>query len=180
MVEQRCKNEARKLHARERARLQSYIDDELDPYTQNHYLFENLANRRNRVLKESILLALQDGTTSHSDSAKNKDAIKMIVTSVFERNQKKSVDEHVAEEMEAVLELYGKVALKRVVDVVPMSCRTIFRTAPDCIRQSLDEVTDTELACLMKDSDAFLQKHRELTLKQEELQKGLELLASVL
>jgi hypothetical protein len=51
------------------------------------------------------------------------------------------MEEHVAEEMEAVLDAYGKVAMKRLIDVVPIKCRRICRETPDAtIRAALDTI----------------------------------------
>eukprot|EP00187_Rhodella_violacea_P010052 CAMPEP_0174894366 /NCGR_PEP_ID=MMETSP0167-20121228/9012_1 /TAXON_ID=38298 /ORGANISM="Rhodella maculata, Strain CCMP736" /LENGTH=70 /DNA_ID=CAMNT_0016133429 /DNA_START=116 /DNA_END=328 /DNA_ORIENTATION=- len=69
-----------------------------------------------------------------------------------------------AEEKEAALDAYGKLALKRVIDFMPMGCRTMFVEAPDMIREGLDGVKNEELAFLMQDSEAFRSKYRELEL----------------
>jgi hypothetical protein len=72
-------------------------------------------------------------------------AIKTIMDGVFERIRQKSVEEHMAEDMEIVLESYGKVATKRVIDRTPMICWEIFRSLSDSIQENLWNATDDTL-----------------------------------
>jgi len=78
------------------------------------------------------------------------------------------------------LDTYGQVALKRVIDLVPMICRAMFREVPEAFRERLDLVQDGELAFLMQDSETFRSKRRELELEEQELQKGLDLFAKLM
>jgi len=157
LVQNRAKLEVQKLYERKKSRLNNYLFEEMDPYTQNHYLFENLSKKRSERLKKELRTALGNvrvpaGTTTHSkrnqantmkqDQANTMEQVNRIVEAVFDRNQKKSIDEHVAEEMEAVLDAYGKVTMERFIDLVPMSCRRIFRGSPDAIRQAFDGIGD--------------------------------------
>jgi hypothetical protein len=172
LVEQSAKEELRNLLQQERVNLKNYIEDELDPYTQNHYLFENLSKKRNERLQHELILAL-------SGVACSEQQVHTIVNAVFERNQAKSVDHHVAEEMEAMLDAYGQVAMKRIVDYVPMLCRRIFRHSTDAIRRSFDKVTDVDLTRLMEDSHAFRQKYHDLEAEVAEMEKGLALFSQL-
>jgi hypothetical protein len=173
LVEQRAKEELQNLLEQERANLKNYIEDELDPYTQNHYLFENLSKKRNKRLQDELILTLRDGTTFTSQQ------VHTIVNAVFERNQAKSVDDHMAEEMEAALDAYGQVAVKRIIDNVPMLCRRIVRHSTDAIRRSFDKVTDADLARLMEDSHTFRQKFHDLEAEVAEMEKGLALFSQL-
>ena len=187
LVQNRAKLEVQKLYEREKSRLKNYLFDEMDPYTQNHYLFENLSKKRSERLKKELCIALGNapvlaapGKTVEAIQANTMKQSNTIVEAVFERNQKKSIDEHVAEEMEAVLDAYGKVAMKRFIDLVPMSCRRIFRGSPDAIRQAFDGIGDNELQSVLRDDRAFRQGHKEMELQVSEMEKGLTLFSSVL
>ena len=187
LVQNRAKLEVQKLYEREKSRLKNYLFDEMDPYTQNHYLFENLSKKRSERLKKELCIALGNapvlaapGATVEEVQANTMKQSNTIVEAVFDRNQKKSIDEHVAEEMEAVLDAYGKVAMKRFIDLVPMSCRRIFRGSPDAIRQAFDGIGDNELQSVLRDDRAFRQRHIEMELQVSEMEKGLTLFSSVL
>ena len=46
-------------------------------------------------------------------------AVQVTMESVFERNRLKVVEDYMAEEMEIVLESYGQIATRRVLDRIP-------------------------------------------------------------
>jgi predicted transcriptional regulator len=99
---------------------------------------------------------------------------------VFERIRQKSVEEHMAEDMEIVLESYGKVATKRVIDRTPMICWEIFRSLSDSIQENLWNATDDTLAASMQDTAEFAEKYKQLTEELEEMNKALTIFQSVL
>jgi hypothetical protein len=113
--------------ALEKRHLEEYITDEMDPNNQNDSLFEKLRQNRNWSLKTELKTALagvggniQSNDTPTAAGDKVKGQVGTIIDAIlFDRNQQKSVDEHVAEEMEAVLDAYRKVAMDRLIDCVP-------------------------------------------------------------
>ena len=50
----------------------------------------------------------------------NRSAVETMVRNVFGRNQARSMDDHMSEEMQHALDAYGKVAVKRFINAVPM------------------------------------------------------------
>ena len=175
--ENQCRTVAEELVADARKQIHRHLEIEKHPYTQDDVLFDNLAQARNRGLKRELEIALkldQEGIVYDSQ------AIKTIMDGVFERNRQKSVEEHMAEEMEAVLEAYGYVATKRVIDRTPMICWEIFRSLSASIQESLWSVTDDTLNKCMQESPEFAKKYQALSEELEEMNKALEIFGSLL
>ncbi len=79
-------------------------------------------------------------------------AIKVDADGVFGRNR--PVEVCMAEEMEIVLENYGLVATRRVMDRSPMICCALFRMLAKSVQESLWDVTDEMLVhCTQKTFD---------------------------
>jgi hypothetical protein len=49
-----------------------------------------------------------------------------------------------SEEMQHALNAYGKVAMKRFIDTIPMICVKVLQSFPDRINSALSEAIDTE------------------------------------
>jgi GTPase SAR1 family protein len=177
LIKQQSIRVAQALLIEAQKQMNSHLDMEQHPYTQDDVLLENIAAARHISLKRELEVALrldQDGVEFDTG------AIKAIMESVFDRVRAKSVDQHIAEEMEIVLESYGKVATKRVVDRTPMICWEVFRSLVPAIQESLWSITDTELDQSMEDSDDFLQQHKTLTEELEEMNNVLSIFQSLL
>ena len=90
-----------------RGELEKLIRREQKPYTQNHSLFETVSRLRSERLMEEVLSTLDAhcGTIgSETIQAPSPDSLNSAVRSVFERNQRKSIDEHMAEDMQNACE----------------------------------------------------------------------------
>lgn len=89
--------------------LQKLLHRECTPYTQNHYLFENVSKLRTERLMNEVLSTLTHhcGTGAKMQQEASPDNLQLAVRTIFETNQKKSVDEHMAEEMQNALDGYG-------------------------------------------------------------------------
>lgn len=74
------------------------LDIDMTPYTQNHYLFEVINKKRNSELQQRIIRQLKNIKTFNCDEAKSTAII--TVNSAFPANECKSVDEHLAQELE--------------------------------------------------------------------------------
>lgn len=79
-----------------------------------------------------------------------------------------------------VLESYGKVATKRVIDRTPMICWEVFRSLTDSIQENLWNATDDTLAESMQDMPEFAEKYKQLTEELEEMNKALHIFQSIL
>jgi Dynamin family/Dynamin central region len=161
-----------------REKVEDYLRRESQPYTQNHYLNENVARLRSKRLEESLIEALaldsEPGGTGNDSVAKS--SIKSVIKGVFERNQKKSVDEHMGEDMQHALDAYGKVAMKRFIDVVPMLCGDVLQNFPDVINKELCQVSDEELEKFVSVASDDLAKRTNLKRKFDELEHGLQVM----
>lgn len=173
--EKQCRAVAEELIREAQKQIHKHLEIEKHPYTQDHLLFENIAQTRNRGLKRQLEAALKLDQEGVYDTQ----AIKAIMDGVFERHGQKSVDEHMAEEMEIVLEAYGQVATKRVIDRTPMVCWEIFRSLSLSIQESLWNVTDDTLNKCMQESSEFAKTYQSLTEMLEEMNKALEIFETV-
>lgn len=148
-----------------------FIEREKIPYTQNHYLFENLSKLRTQRLMDEVLSSV----ASHSKSDnKDSDALSSAIQDIFERNQKRSVPDHMAEEMQHALDSYGKVALKRFVDTVPMICAQIMQRFPRMVEDILSDVVDSDIEGLVVAPQGAIDKMDELKKEIETLEKGID------
>ena len=81
-----------------------------------------------------------------------------------------------SEEMEIVLESYGKVATKRVIDRTPMICWEIFRSINNSVQESLWNITDKELEESLQDTVDFVEMHKVLSKELEEMNKAMAII----
>lgn len=150
---QQCRKVAEDLIQQAYQQVESHLMVEKQhPYTQDHNLFQNMAHARHANLKRELEVALRldpepqhqqqqsqvkltNGKNTSSSSAMNTSrvAIQSILDEVFERHSKKSVEDHMAEEMEIVLEAYGSIATRRIMDRTPMICWQVYRSVSERI-----------------------------------------------
>jgi hypothetical protein len=127
------------------------------PYTQNHYLFENINKKRNEHLQRKVLNLIKSMESQGTNQMK---VLHTAVAAVFAANEKKSMTRHVAEEMETILDAYGKVAAKRIIDQVPMLAQKLTREILCMLEKRLGNVTDELLQSIIRDRPEFLQQHQ--------------------
>jgi hypothetical protein len=173
LVERQCRKAAEDLMTQANKQVVSHLDIEKHPYTQDNELFENISAARHRGLKRELESALRLEQGGVFDTQ----AIKVIVDGVFARNR--PVEDHMAEEMEIVLESYGQVATKRVIDRSPMICWEVFRSLAKTVQESLWDVTDEMLVhCTQKTLDNE-EKYRAISEELEEMSKALSIFESI-
>jgi GTP-binding protein EngB required for normal cell division len=145
----------------------SFIERERTPYTQNHYLFENLSKLRSqRLLEEVLASVVGSGEIDRS-------AVETIVRNVFGRNQARSMDDHMAEEMQHALNPYGKVAVKRFIDAMPMIFIKIIQSFADKINCALCEVMDADIDHLVSAPHDRVRAMKDWERKIQTLDKGI-------
>jgi hypothetical protein len=177
LIKQMSGRGARALLIDAEKQVNDHLAMEKHPYTQDDVLLANIASARHRGLKRELEVALRlDQEDVNFDTA----AIQTIMEGVFERNRSKSVELHMAEDMEIVLESYGKIATKRVIDRSPMICWEVFRSLVPTIQETLWNITDAELEQAMADTEEFTEKHKALTEELEEMNKALNIFQSLL
>ena len=125
-----------------KADLEKLLSMNQSPYTQNHYLFENIQKQRNQALQTKLIMMLEN---NQGDSA----ATVAIVKAAFNETSKMGMDDYVADEMQIFLDSYGKVAAKRIIDEVPMLLIQQSKSIDDTIRSIINEVSDDQLKELM-------------------------------
>lgn len=78
-----------------------------------------------------------------------------------------------AEEMQHTLNSYGKVALKRFIDNVPMICIAIMQNLANRMNDILSEVTDKEIEHLVMAPPDIVDTMNTLKRKADTLDKGI-------
>jgi interferon-induced GTP-binding protein Mx1 len=136
-----------KLTEEAREKIEDFIRREQTPYTQDEDLIRNLNALRTKRLKDEILtmMDVEMVTTLWEDSDSSETIARRLhdmVTEVFDRNNARELDDHMAEEMQHILNAYGKIARKRFIDGIPMICVEIMQEFPKRINEALSEVTD--------------------------------------
>ncbi|EJK45352.1 hypothetical protein THAOC_36035, partial [Thalassiosira oceanica] len=150
-----------------------FIKREKTPYTQNHYLFENVCKLRTEELMDVVTSMLpvkpDSGTTVSVDPAQLAKRIKFA----FTRNQERSVDDHMAEEMSHALNAYGKVALKRFIDNIPMICAEIMQKFANRFSDDLTKASDEDIDVLVSAPQSISSKKKLLRSKIDDLDAGI-------
>ena len=78
-----------------------------------------------------------------------------------------------AEEMQNALNSYGKVALKRFIDNVPMLCIEIMQNFADKMNDILSEVADEEIERIVVAPSNIATERNQLKRKADTLEKGI-------
>jgi len=174
LISQQCHAASTEVINEAHKQIVAHFEAEKHPYTQDQALFEKIAAGRHFYLKCELESALK----CDSEGVFDTQAIKAIMDGVFERHRLRSVEEQMSEELELVLDAYGSVAARRVVDRTPMVCWECFRSLPNAIRDALD-VTDDVLQLYMQEDPAFVAKYNAALEEQEEMNKALEIFESI-
>ena len=175
LIERQCRQATQALVFSAQKQVESHLQNEKHPYTQDSVLFENISEVRHRNLRRELEVALRLDQEGVYDTQ----AIKIIMDDVFVRNQQKSMEDHMAEEMEIVLESYGQIATRRVIDRTPMVCWEVVRSLAGSVQESLWEVTDDTLCQCMQDSPSFVAEHKAAQEEFSAMEKALSTLDSL-
>ena len=160
----------------------SHLRVEQHPYTQDDSLFRNLAALRQKSLRQELQVALGlDTSTASKSNAKalSTTAIAEIIEDVFTRHESKSVEDHLAAEMEMVLASYGQIATRRVIDRTPMIGWEVFRSLTNTLQETLWSVTDDKLTNCFQDEMNLLNQYTALTRKEDDLRKAISIFQGV-
>ena len=177
LIRKNSERTAQELTLEAQKQVRSHLELEKHPYTQDHGLFKSIASARNRGLRRQLEVSLRlDQPGVMFDTT----AVKTIIDTVFERSRQKSVEQQMAEDMEIVLESYGRVATKRVIDRTPQICWEVFRSLTQSIQDTLWTTTDDKLQDAMTDAPEFTQRYKEATEELEEMNKALTIFQSLL
>lgn len=156
-------------------KVENLLEREQIPYTQNDYLSETLRKLRSEWLQKALLEGLGLHDFKPTDYL-HKSAIKQTVLAIFDRNRDKAIDVHMAEDMEHVLNAYGKIAGKRFMDDVPMICGTVLHGYSEEMETCLWKVSDDEIDEIVVASEKAESDHEYLQSKVNELQSALAII----
>jgi GTPase SAR1 family protein len=171
-VVRRLDAEVDKSSAEAQLQVEDFVKREKIPYTQNHYLNENFSKLRTKHLLDAIVESFDSSSEEPTITRKS---AKNIIQGVFDRNQRKDINQHMAEDMEFALDAYGKVSLKRFIDVIPMICGDILLGFSDKMNQVLSDTSDVDIEKLVSGSRDDVTKRKNLQRKVDELREGLEI-----
>ena len=101
------------------------------------------------------------------------DDLLSAVNKDFDRNQKMSLDDHLAEEMQNDLNAYGKVVFKRFINNVPMICIGILENFPGRMNELLYGLTDDEIDQLVSAPADVIKRKNELKDEVATLESGI-------
>ena len=147
--------------------------DECHPYTNNHYLFENHKKLRMKDVKERVKSSAFKATEGEVVLV---DTVVRIVDTLFDSM---SCDEHMAQEIDFGLRAYGKVAVKRIIDDIPMIIdRCLLMDIPDQIMTR--HLTDLQLTNILAEHSATNAYRADLKLKVKKMEKAKEAIRSIL
>ncbi|KAK3273023.1 hypothetical protein CYMTET_18715 [Cymbomonas tetramitiformis] len=156
-----------------RSDIESFLTLEGHPYTQNHYLFENISKKRNHLLKQRVLKRMEQFILSASNRRAQEDTkgstLCEDLMAEFEKDENMSCEDYVAVEMEIILEAYGKVAAKRVIDQVPMILQRMTRSVESQLQRAFHQITDEQLSEMMYESSDFTTKHARMTAQLKDM-----------
>eukprot|EP01038_Epipyxis_sp_PR26KG_P016092 gene16092-21861_t len=146
------------------------------PYTQNDSLFEEISKRRNQEtklkLKQSMKNLSNKSTGAFSTTTA---AMETLVDAIFSKNEAKSCDQHIAEELTFTLDAYGKVASKRIIDELPMLVREMLRLLQQKLQTELT-FSDAELQDLLAEPKNVTIMRQKAMTTRDEMNSALEVM----
>jgi hypothetical protein len=144
------------LHRTTKQRLEERLQVEKIPFTKNHHLYKTIAKRRNEVLQRRLLRVAQA-------LPNDRVAFIAVVMTAFAECTLRSCEEHASAELHTILEAYGKVACKRIIDDIPMLITTTL-VAPLALRlRSAAHPTDIDLQKILAETDEVAAARRRAT-----------------
>lgn len=154
--------------------IRQHLDLEKTAYTQDHYLFETIAKKRTQRLKAELMQSLVTDQPTVATAT-----IKAIIDGVFDRNQRMSIDDHMAEEMEIMLEAYGKVAFKRIIDKTPQIILKMTRGICEAAERSLQGITDDHVEMVMAEEADHVTRYAATKKQFDEMNKAISIFKEI-
>lgn len=152
--------------------LNSLLERESHPFIQNHYLFELLNKKRNEPLLHTLL-------QNFSDSDINGKTVKETIKAAFAQNERKSIEEHVAFEMQITLDSYGKVAIKRLIDNVPMIVESMNVVAFKMITDGRIRISEEQLRFFVQEKPEIVAKRSLITTELNKMKLAKQAIISL-
>ena len=172
LLEKHCRGVVRSLMDHAREQVDMHLAAEKQPYTLDLILLENIAESRHRSLRRELEIAFR---LDQEGGVYDTQAIQAIMDDVFERQKHKTMEDHTAEDMEIILESYGKIATRRVLDRSPMICWEVLRSLIPAIQESFWSVSEEELIECTQDQEDTRTKYIAAREEFEEMEKALSI-----
>lgn len=181
---QECERVQTKLLQQAQQQVEAHLRVERHPYTQDDLLFRNLASARQQSLRQELEVALglangNDPSPNANPKALSTAAIADVIDDVFARHETRSVEDHLAAEMEMVLASYGQIATRRVIDRTPMIGWEVFRSLTSSLQESLWSVTDDDLSDCFRDDAELVRQYETFVSKEQDLRKAISIFQAV-
>lgn len=182
LMERLIRQTTQELILRAQQQIESHLSmEEQHPYTQDETLLETIAQARHASLRRelSVALKMDEGQPRGVGVVYDTQALRDIMDGVFDRYSARAPEEYMAEEMELILESYGAIATRRVIDRTPMICWELVRSLATTVQETLWTVSDEQLMQCMKDSEEFLAENRALQQELTEVTKALSIIEGI-
>lgn len=174
LMEERCREACKKLLEASTQDVKAHLEiEENHPYTQDEVLLETLSESRFQNLRRDLEIQLklaQEGVVFDTQ------AITSILDTVFNKHKKLH---WMAEQMEMVLNGYGKVATQRVLDRTPQICWQTCRKLPGSFQEALGSVTDDILEKCLWESPESKEKYQDMVSTLKDLQEAMEVVKAI-
>lgn len=158
-------------------------DTKSRPYTQNQYLFEAIARKRheNTVKRVEGIVGTYKGSSGASSWEDERKAALGVIDALVQTltmQQDHHVFDHMVNEMEIVVEAYGKVASRRVIDEVPRIIFLSLGSFCSNLRDSL-RASDQELARFMQDKPDIRDRRKRAMAELEAMERAKSVFLSL-
>ncbi|KAL7573613.1 hypothetical protein ACA910_008747 [Epithemia clementina (nom. ined.)] len=135
----------KRIHQNTLLAMEKLVTYNQSPYTQQDEFFRQVHRYRTREASTFLKAALAATTSSGTGVLSRKEA-RHVIDSLLEAFQTRPVLDVVALELQNALAAYGKLALVRIADDLPMLFRSMFERVVDEMRASRSfELSDSEL-----------------------------------
>lgn len=126
-----------------------------NPFTANHYLFECIQKKRLAPIKRRIV-----GLVNSCGEA-SVESLLPALEAIFDQVECISNEDHMAFDMQIMLDSYGKVASKRVIDEIPMLLQSASRQLVECIKDSLT-LPDSTIKAWLRESQEIEGRRKQI------------------
>ena len=121
------------------------LEQESHPYTNNHYLFENLNKDRFKEMREK-LKSMATADPNASNPLRKVDIV--TIDALFDANENLTYTQYSTRELKMALSAYGKVAAKRLIDNVPMAVESALLKKVASHFEATTHLLDSEMRAL--------------------------------
>ena len=145
------------------------------PFTQQDELSEEIL----RHLTESLESALENALNLQCNTTTPMNTVRTIIKATFTERRPTSITDLVSGDLQIVLAGYGKIAVRRFVDHVPMLCRSMMEGIAKEVENLLLAVPDDKLEPFFEVPDHVTQEFEETKKRIGKLDEALKILKTL-